>query len=78
MDSPDIRWSALEKEEEHHDEVEREKDEHKHEGYDLDMFRMAVIEGKHPDGKPLKRDMPRWMMSEEDLIDLANYLKLLP
>jgi mono/diheme cytochrome c family protein len=77
MDSPDIRWSALEKEEEHHEIEESEKHEHKHEGYDLDMFRMAIIEGKHPDGKPLESNMPRWRISEEDLIDLADHLKSL-
>jgi hypothetical protein len=41
------------------------------------MFKMAVIEGKHPDGKPLNKEMPRWRMSGNDLTDLADFLKSL-
>lgn len=43
----------------------------------MEDFKMAVIESKHPDGKSLKQDMPRWNIGEEDLVDLANYLKSL-
>lgn len=79
MDSPDIRWVTLEhEEEEEHTEDGDEKHSEEHRGYDIDDFEMAVIEGQHPNGKPLKQDMPRWNISEEDLIDLANYLKSLP
>jgi mono/diheme cytochrome c family protein len=77
MDSPDIRWSALVKEEDHHHEEETKLHVHKHEGYDLEKFKLAVIDGKHPDGKPLEDGMPRFRMSDEDLIDLADYLKTL-
>ena len=78
MDAPDIRWSALESEadEGHGDESSGAKDEHA--DYDIETFQMAVVEGKHPDGKPLKADMPRWKMSDEDLRDLVGYLKSLP
>jgi len=38
---------------------------------------MAVVEGKHPDGEPLKDDMPRWSIRDQDLRDLAEYLKSL-
>ena len=73
MDAPDVRWSALaaheEGEEEHQDE---------HEGYDLETFRLAVVEGQHPDGEPLKDDMPRWDMDDQDLADLAEFLQSLP
>jgi hypothetical protein len=75
MDAPDIRWSALvgEAGEGHGD----EGDEHGGDAadYDLETFRLAVVEGKHPDGEPLDADMPRWTMSEEDLSDLLEYLK---
>lgn len=72
MDSPDIRWDALagEADEGHGD----EEDGHGEGEYDLELFRMAVVEGKHPDGEPLSEDMPRWNIGDEDLIDLAEYL----
>ncbi len=47
-------------------------------GYDLETFRLAVVEGKHPDGTPLSLNMPRWNISAEDLADLAENLKTLP
>jgi len=77
MDAPDIRWSALigEAGEGHGGEEEHEGEAAE---YDLETFRLAVVEGKHPDGKPLKADMPRWRMSDEDLSDLLEYLKSLP
>lgn len=69
MNAPDIRYSAL----------NSEMDEHGGEGeYDLEMFRQAVVEGKHPDGETLDEDMPRWQMSDEDLAALFEYLKTLP
>ena len=78
MDAPDIRWSVLagETEGEHDDEVEH-RDEHaeSHAGYGLDDFRMAVVEGKHPNGGSLSAEMPRWNISDGDLEDLAEFLK---
>ena len=52
--------------------------EHSQEGYTLEMFRKAVIEGQHPDGEPLKQEMPRWQMDDQDLEDLFDFLKTLP
>jgi cytochrome c oxidase subunit 2 len=79
MDSPDIRWEALEhEEEEEHAEGEEAGHAEDHRGYDIEDFTRAVVEGKHPDGKPLKDDMPRWNISDEDIVDLVNYLKSLP
>ena len=73
------RWAKLEhEEEEEHTGDKDEKHSEEHLGYDIDDFRMAMIEGQHPDGKPLKKDMPRWNIGEEDLVGLANYLKSLP
>ena len=34
---------------------------------DLATFRKAVVDGEHPDGDSLDRDMPRWRMSDADL-----------
>jgi hypothetical protein len=76
MDAPDIRFSALSSEEEEHGGDHAHEDQHS--GYDLDAFRMAVVEGAHPDGEPLSRDMPRWRVSDEDLVDLFEFLKSLP
>ncbi len=71
MDAPDIRGSALAGEE------HEEGGEHAGE-YDLATFRLAVVEGQHPDGESLESDMPRWRMSDEDLSDLFDYLMSLP
>jgi hypothetical protein len=60
----------------HEEEEEVHQDEHA--GYDLETFRLAVVEGQHPDGEPLDSDMPRWRMGEQDLADLAEYLRSLP
>ncbi len=75
MDAPDIRYSALSSEGEEHGGDPAHEDEHG--GYDLDDFRLAVIQGTHPNGEPLSRDMPRWRMSDEDLADLFEFLKKL-
>jgi len=78
MDAPDIRWAALTGEAGggHGD----EGDEHGGDAadYDLETFRLGIVEGKHSDGEPLDPNMPRWTMSEEDLNDLLDYLKSLP
>jgi cytochrome c553 len=46
--------------------------------FDTEKFRLAVEEGKDPDGTQLSKDMPRWKMSDEDIADLIDYLKTLP
>lgn len=70
MDAPDIRYETLNSNE--------DGMEHTQSEYDLDTFRQAVVEGKHPDGEALSTDMPRWAMSDEDLEALFEYLKSLP
>lgn len=75
MDAPDIRFKTLLEESEH--QADEQEDAHGEE-YDLETFRNAVILGQHPDGDALSRDMPRWDISEDDLIDLFEYLKTLP
>lgn len=73
MHAPDIRYVSL----------NSEGDEHAGEAhtgeaggaYDLEDFRLAVTEGKHPDGESLRREMPRWRMNDEDLADLLAFLK---
>jgi len=74
MDAPDIRYAALSAEAGEHGAGEMEE----HGEYDLEDFRLAVVEGKHPDGEPLNRNMPRWQMSDENLADLFDYLKAIP
>jgi cytochrome c oxidase subunit 2 len=46
--------------------------------FDTEKFRLAVVEGKDPDGTQLSTDMPRWNISNEDLADLIAFLKTLP
>jgi uncharacterized membrane protein len=67
---------ADEAEEEHAGEVDP-NDEHAeaHAGYGLADFRMAVVEGRHPNGEPLSSEMPRWNISDGDLEDLAEFLR---
>jgi hypothetical protein len=69
MDAPDIRYVELAGEMEEHGGEEGE--------YDLATFRKAVMDGEHPDGDSLDRDMPRWKMSENDLADLFTFLQSL-
>jgi len=75
MDAPDIRYTSLAEEAEEHGAGDHE-DEHGE--YDLEDFRQAVIEGKHPDGNELSQDMPRWQINDDDLADLFEFLKSLP
>jgi cytochrome c oxidase subunit 2 len=76
MDAPNIQWSALQAEGEHEGEEGGHEDEHG--DYGLEDFRLAVVEGQHPDGEPLEPDMPRWRMNDADLEDLAQFLDTLP
>ena len=77
MDAPNIRWEELGEHggEPHEDEDETDEAHKDESGYDFEMFRTAVTEGRHPDGEALSDDMPRWEMSQNDLRDLAEYLQ---
>ncbi len=77
MNAPDIRYVALSGEAEEHRGDKDEAHAAEHAEYDLDDFRLAVVEGKHPNGEPLSPDMPRWQMSDKDLADLFLFLKSL-
>lgn len=74
IDAPTIRWVVLAAEDEHDDDRGDEADEHD-EGYDIDAFRAAVIDGVYPDGEPVDDDMPRLTLTEDDLQDLVDYLQ---
>ncbi|HEX6302642.1 MAG TPA: c-type cytochrome [Anaerolineales bacterium] len=76
MDAPDIRYSALSGEAEGHADEEGDLEHaEEHADYDLEDFRLAVVEGQHPDGEPFDKDMPRWQMGDDDLSDLFDFLK---
>lgn len=81
MDAPDIRWSTLAAEM-GEPPSEEPQPEGGHggpmAGYDLEAFRLAVVEGQHPDGTALSLNMPRWNLDDEDLADLAEFLRSLP
>ena len=81
MDAPDIRWSTLTTEmSEAHSEPALPEGGHggPMAGYDLEAFRLAVVDGQHPDGTALGANMPRWDLGDEDLADLAEFLRSLP
>jgi hypothetical protein len=46
--------------------------------FDAEKFRLVVVKGQDPDGTQLKPDMPRWNISDDDLVDLITFLKTLP
>ncbi len=76
MDAPNIRWVVLSEHGGEHDEGDGGTDEaHDDATYDLETFRLAVTQGVHPDGGSLSEDMPRWVMTGDDLGDLAEYLQ---
>ena len=77
MTAPNIRWEALVEHggQPHEDEEATDQAHHDEGTYDFETFRMAVTEGRHPDGELLSDDMPRWEISEADLQDLAEYLQ---
>ena len=77
MGAPDIRYVALSSEEGEHGSEEGEEGDG-HGAYDLETFRMAVIEGKHPNGDSLGSEMPRWRINDADMADLFAYLKVIP
>ncbi len=74
IEAPDIRYQALTSEGEHEEAGGHDGAE----GYDLETFRLAVVEGRHPNGERLSSVMPRWQLSDEDLADLLEFLKTLP
>ncbi len=81
MDAPDIRWESLAGHTEEPPGVEGDARAHTDTTdtrYDIETFRLAVIEGLHLDGEPLDNDMPRWQMTDADLQDLVDYLQSLP
>ncbi len=73
FEAPDIRYKTLTSEE-HGEEGEEEME---HEPYTDETIKQAITKGVEPDGEPLDWPMPRWMMSDEDLDDLLEFLKTL-
>lgn len=72
--APDIRYETLVGEEE----MAHEHEEEEHPPYTNETIKRAITQGVNPAGEPLEWPMPRWTMSEEDLVDLLDYLKGLP
>lgn len=80
MYAPPIYGEALSGHDDEHDEGQTDTDAaHAEQGaYTLEEFRMAVVEGQHPDGESLDQDMPRWNIDDQNLADLLAFLKSLP
>jgi mono/diheme cytochrome c family protein len=72
--APDIRYTTLTSGHHHEDEAEH-KDEHP--PYTDETLMRAITQGVDPSGKQLDAPMPRWTMSDEDLVDLLEHLKTL-
>lgn len=67
----DITYEALTSKEHHEEEHEE------HPPYTDETIKIAIREGIDPAGETLDLTMPRWQMSNEDLEDLIEYLKIL-
>jgi hypothetical protein len=76
FNAPDVTWDNL-TQEERHDEESTVDGHEEHPPYDDGTLRRAITEGLDPVGEPLKAEMPRWQMSELDLDDLVEYIKIL-
>jgi cytochrome c oxidase subunit II len=48
-----------------------------HPPYTEETLKMAIIQGVDPGGKSLEYPMPRWVMSQQDLNDLAAFIMTL-
>jgi Cytochrome c. len=48
-----------------------------HEAYTDESIKIAIRDGLEPSGEELDLAMPRWHMSDEDLDDIVEYLKVL-
>ena len=73
FDAPDIRYATLTA-----DGVGHDEEAGAHPPYTDETIKRAITQGVNPAGEPLEGVMPRWMMSDEDLDDLLDYLKSLP
>lgn len=78
MDAPDIRYETLNGNEGELGGNRESSLDHDQGKYDLDTFRQAVVNGKHPDGETLSTDIPRWEMSDQGLADLFDFLQSFP
>lgn len=69
--APDIRYSRLTSAEDGHETGED------HPPYDDVLTARAVRDGLNPADESLNHAMPRWALSDEEMADLIDYLKLL-
>lgn len=69
FEAPDIRYKTLTSKE--------DAEQEGHPPYTDELLKRAITEGLNPAGEPLRSPMPQWKMSEEDLLDLIEYLKTL-
>jgi len=69
FETPDIRYKTLT--------TAKHGEEMEHEPYTDETIKRAITQGIEPNGEPLDWPMPRWTMSDEDLDDLLEFLKML-
>jgi cytochrome c553 len=65
LDVPNITWPEL---------TAQDMD---HPAYTEETLKRAITQSLDPAGNPLEYPMPRWQMSEQDLNDLASFIKTL-
>ena len=58
-----------------HDEPADEDGHGDHESYDDATLRRAITKGVDPGGRQLDPGMPRWLMAEQDLADLIEFIR---
>jgi mono/diheme cytochrome c family protein len=71
--APDIRYGVLTGKQH----AAGEEAGHHHEPYTDATIKRAITQGVEPDGHRLDPTMPRFQISDQDLNDLINYLKVL-
>ena len=49
-------------------------DGHSHPSYTRQSLKRAIVDGLNPEGEALDELMPRWVLADEDLDDLVNFL----
>lgn len=76
FDVPNITWDNLTQEEDHEEKVDSEEHD-EHPPYTEEALKRAITRGIDPGGQPLDELMPRWRMSEQDLADLVDFIKML-
>jgi hypothetical protein len=78
MVAPDIRYISLNTQKQNLAGIKSTPPSGEFNEYSLQDLHQAIVEGKRPDGSSLKEYMRRWVLSDQDISELLDYLKTLP